>query len=179
MAASRKAKVTHETISEAALLKTIWESKSPVPNQAVFGETFEVGGQSAVGQFLRGETPLGLKAAAGFARGLECTIFDFSPRLAEQARLYGELSGLAGSAGGVASENELERQLLLFFRQLPEDKKDMLIAMANGWANMANPEKTKARVADPFPNAPPPGSNAVAPRPSKQPKAKGRVDADH
>lgn len=69
---------------ESRLLSTIWYG-TPAKDrgsQAVFGEKLEIGNQSAVGQFLRGESPLSLKAAKGFARGLGCKISDFSPRLA-------------------------------------------------------------------------------------------------
>lgn len=80
----RRAKVTQETKDEAAKLAALWATKSH-PSQAEFGETYGIGNQSAVGQFLRGETPLSLKAARGFAIGLACRIDDFSPRLAQEA----------------------------------------------------------------------------------------------
>ena len=79
----RKAKVTAENKEEARRLAKLWEEKKH-HTQAVFGETYGVGNQSAVGQFLRGEVPLSMKAAAGFAKGLGCEISDFSPRLARQ-----------------------------------------------------------------------------------------------
>ena len=70
---------------EAKRLKEIWDGAdvSVRGTQADFGDAYSIGNQSAVGQFLRGETPLSLKAAKGFARGLSCKIADFSPRLAE------------------------------------------------------------------------------------------------
>jgi len=43
---------------------------------------YQIGSQSAVTSFLNGHTPLSLKAARGFAKGLNCLISDFSPRLA-------------------------------------------------------------------------------------------------
>lgn len=72
---------------EAQQLFQIWK-RTPANlrgTQAVFGELHEIGTQGAVGQFLRGETPLSLKAARGFAAGLKCEIADFSPRLAAEA----------------------------------------------------------------------------------------------
>lgn len=80
----RKAIVTDEHRQEAAKLKAIW-LRAPRPEQGAFGETYEIGGQSAVSNFLRGDSPLSLKAARGFARGLGCEIADFSPRLAAEA----------------------------------------------------------------------------------------------
>jgi hypothetical protein len=79
---NKKAKVTPETVAEAQALSELWNSRSH-PSQAVFGETFEIGNQSAVGQFLRGDIPLSPKAAFGFAKGLSCSVADFSPRIAK------------------------------------------------------------------------------------------------
>jgi transcriptional regulator with XRE-family HTH domain len=81
---SRRAKVTPETKEEARRLSELWATRAH-PSQAEFGETYGVGNQSAVGQFLRGDTPLSLKAARGFAEGLGVRIEDFSPRLAAEA----------------------------------------------------------------------------------------------
>ena len=78
----RKAKITPETVAESVQLKEIWERTGNLPSQAVFGEVNGIGGQSAVNSFLNGKTPLSLKAARGFAKGLGCNIADFSPRLA-------------------------------------------------------------------------------------------------
>ncbi len=70
---------------ESRLLSALWHDmpEKDRGSQAVFGEKQEIGNQSAVGQFLRGESPLSLKAAKGFAKGLGCKVSDFSPRLAE------------------------------------------------------------------------------------------------
>jgi hypothetical protein len=82
--ASRKAKITAEHRNEARLLKAIWDAQ-PHDSQAEFGEKYEIGNQSAVGQFLRADAPLSMKAARGFAKGLGCQISAFSPRLATLA----------------------------------------------------------------------------------------------
>lgn len=81
----RKAKITPETKAESARLRAIWEASEYKLSQAAFGERYAIGSQPAVGFFLNGQTPLSLKAAQGFARGLRCEIKDFSPRLAVQA----------------------------------------------------------------------------------------------
>lgn len=80
--ASKKARVTEEHLAEAARLRSLWEKSNHGLSQQVFGEKFGIGNQSAVGQFLRGQTPLSMKAAVGFARGLHCNLTDISPRLA-------------------------------------------------------------------------------------------------
>jgi len=78
----RKAKITPVHSGEAARLRHIWEETANKPSQAAFGEQYDIGTQPAVGFFLNGKTPLSLKAARGFATGLNCSIEDFSPRLA-------------------------------------------------------------------------------------------------
>ena len=77
---------------EAARLRAIWDATPNRPSQAEFGEKFDVGGQSAVNNFLRGASPLSLKAAAGFARGLGVPISQFSTRLADQANALTEIT---------------------------------------------------------------------------------------
>ncbi len=81
---SKKAKITDLHLQEAKKLRLLWDKKKPT-TQAVFGETYDIGNQAAVGNFLAGRSALSLKAAAGFARGLGCAIGDFSPRLAAMA----------------------------------------------------------------------------------------------
>lgn len=71
---------------EARQLRAIWDANPQGrPGQAQFGEIFDIGGQSAVANFLSGRSPLSLKAALGFARGLRLRLQDFSPRLAKEA----------------------------------------------------------------------------------------------
>lgn len=91
--AIRKVKITPETQEESLRLRAIWDGAQGRPNQAAFGEMYDIGNQSAVGQFLRGETPISLKAAVGFAKGLGCEIQDFSPRLAKLAHEASQVLG--------------------------------------------------------------------------------------
>lgn len=81
---NRKARVTDEHLAEASKLRALWDAADHGLSQQVFGEKFGIGNQSAVGQFLRGQTPLSMKAAVGFAKGLNCNLADFSPRLSLQ-----------------------------------------------------------------------------------------------
>ncbi len=103
---NKKAKITPETLEEAKALRAIWDN-SEHPSQAEFGERYNIGNQSAVGQFLRGAVPLSMNAAQGFALGLGCAISDFSPRL---AKIAGGIAALVDekyfntiSPGGIAS----------------------------------------------------------------------------
>ena len=85
---TRRGKVTDENREESRLLKEIWDNtyedrkKSKLHTQGAFGAEYEIGGQAVVGFFLNGHTAISLKAAKGFAKGLNCLISDFSPRLA-------------------------------------------------------------------------------------------------
>ncbi len=84
----KRGKVTDEHREEARLLKAIWDSTyeerkaSGLHAQGAFGSEYSIGGQAVVGFFLSGHTALSLKAARGFAKGLNCRISDFSQRLA-------------------------------------------------------------------------------------------------
>lgn len=114
---SRRAKVTPETLEEARKLRELWDTRSH-PSQAVFGEMYGIGNQSAVSQFLRGQAPLSLKAANGFAQGLDCRIEDFSPRLAAEA------SSIAGMvAGGDAQVADVASQIAA----LPVKQRDWVL----------------------------------------------------
>lgn len=99
---TRKAKITPEMKEEAQRLRKLWDERSH-PGQAEFGEKYGIGNQSAVGQFLRGETPISLKAARGFAQGLGCTIEEFSPRLAQEAAALANLAPAGSLSPQVAS----------------------------------------------------------------------------
>lgn len=136
----RKAKVTEEHRQEAALLNQLWETRSH-PSQAVFGEQYEVGSQSAVGQFLRGDTPLSLKAAAGFASGLNCKISEFSPRLAAQALAYAELSGLSENKPDITELSKPETQLVLMFREMTQSRRNEILKFALALHQSPNEEK--------------------------------------
>ena len=86
-ASDKRGKVTQLHKVEAARLLKIWLQEKPrlaaagYGTQEAFGSKFKIGNQSAVGFFLNGKSALSLKAAIGFANGLQCDIKDFSPRL--------------------------------------------------------------------------------------------------
>lgn len=62
-------------------LKRLYEERVQM-SQAEFGAAFGLGTQGMVWQYLNGYTPLNYDAAAKFAKGLRCTISDFSPEMA-------------------------------------------------------------------------------------------------
>lgn len=78
--------LTDENRAESARLKSLYGAAPHNMTQAAFGEAYGIGNQGAVWQCLNARgMPISLKAAQGFARGLNCQISDFSPRLAALA----------------------------------------------------------------------------------------------
>lgn len=63
-------------------LKRLYEERVKI-SQEEFGKTYGIGSQSMVAQYLTGKRPLNIEAAAKFARGLACTIYDISPGMAD------------------------------------------------------------------------------------------------
>jgi hypothetical protein len=136
--ANRQGKVTSENREEAARLKAIWgktyeERKlSGVHTQAAFGTTFGIGNQAAVGFFLNGTTALSKKAARGFAKGLKCSIADFSPRLAAEIdALAGQLDEREDSDPVVPealSESAVVEGLADFLAKMPVERHQEFLA---------------------------------------------------
>lgn len=79
---SKKPKIEPIHIEEAAKLRTLFEERAAM-SQMRFGEENNLGSQGNVWQYLNARSPLNLEAALKFARGLGCSVSDFSPRLAE------------------------------------------------------------------------------------------------
>lgn len=137
---SKQGKVTDEHRAEAARLREIWATQKHRlqtlghGTQELFGEKFGIGNQSAVGFFLNGKTALSLKAALGFANGLNCQVADFSPRLATLLPKAGEKL----SPNGLSDE---EARLIQLLRGLnSEVARGKVYAYAEGLAAVAAPE---------------------------------------
>lgn len=80
MAAGRKA-LERWQVEDAKRLLGLFEAKAKMSQQK-FGETYDIGSQGAVWQYLHGRIPLNLKNAMRFARGLHCGLEEISPTLA-------------------------------------------------------------------------------------------------
>ena len=81
----RRAKIEPIHLEEAAKLRAIYErvnSGQKKLSQLAFGQQFDIGTQGMVWQSLNGKSALNIDAALKFARGLQCEVADFSPRLA-------------------------------------------------------------------------------------------------
>lgn len=88
---TRRGRVKPEHVDEAKRLRAIYDQE-PRGTQAEFGEKWDIGNQSAVGNMLNGKQAISLLAGAKFAKALNCSIADFSPRLAVQAAEIGSLA---------------------------------------------------------------------------------------
>lgn len=65
-------------------LKRLYEERVPEGmTQKAFGAAYGIGTQSMVAQYITGIKPLNYDAAAKFAKGLRCTIYDISPEMAD------------------------------------------------------------------------------------------------
>ncbi|MDR2241086.1 MAG: helix-turn-helix transcriptional regulator [Zoogloeaceae bacterium] len=82
--AKKQAELEDWQKEDAKRLKLIFKNSGFT--QLEFGNEFEIGNQSMVGQYLNGIRPLNLTVAGKFAKGLGCKIEKFSPRLAAQIR---------------------------------------------------------------------------------------------
>lgn len=134
----RKAKVTPETKAEAARLKEIWFAQKERLSQVVFGETYQIGSQSAVTSFLNGHTPLSLKAAKGFAKGLGCPISAFSARLAT------EVDEASAANHGARTNTDRTWPFLTvtqtqYFEVLTQTQRDILEATASSFVGTREP----------------------------------------
>lgn len=83
---SKQGTLTLENLEESKRLKALYLSASHGLSQENFGQKYGIGNQGAVWQCLNGKgMPISLKAARGFAEGLQVDIEAFSPRLAAEA----------------------------------------------------------------------------------------------
>ena len=68
-------------------LRVLYDQRVPTGmSQEKFGETYGIGSQQMVWQYLSGKRPLNFEAAAKFAKGLRCTIAEISPELARKIK---------------------------------------------------------------------------------------------
>lgn len=82
MAKSKSSKIEPVHVAEAERLKALFAERTTLSQQK-FGTDFDIGTQGMVWQFLNARSPLHLEVAIKFARGLQCAVRDFSPRLAD------------------------------------------------------------------------------------------------
>ena len=126
----KRGTVTQEHREEASRLLAIWSRLKPKlkergwGTQEKFGQQFGIGNQAAVASFLNARTALSLKAAAGFARGLDCKIADFSPRLAavlneQPASVDADGRPLTSSSHAVTTVGGLVRELAHLLDAIP------------------------------------------------------------
>lgn len=140
----RKAKLEDWQKEDAARLKDLFAKSKK--SQAEFGDDHGIGTQGAVWQYLNAVIPLNLDAALKFADGLDVSISDFSPRLADalQPLLDKELE--RRYAKTPYAKNTDQAGLLKCMEQLPIEKQHDLFKMGSALAepNGSEEEKQKA-----------------------------------
>lgn len=113
----KRGSVTDLNREESRKLRALWDARKKRMTQAEFGQTYGIGSQAAVGHFLNGHAAISLKAAKGFAMGLDCEISDFSERLANEAASLGQVSG-SGTATDLMTLSRPEMHLIMIYRRL-------------------------------------------------------------
>ena len=122
-----------EFIKEAERLRAIFEARKREFDfsQESFAQENDLNSQQVVYQYLSGRIALNLIAAARFAKGLLCSISDFSPRLAKELESMGLVQrGTSYARPTVIDElsprSPRETRLLLFYRDLGKEGKALL-----------------------------------------------------
>lgn len=105
--------MTEENREESRRLRAIWDGRENRMSQAEFGQAYDIGSQAAVGHFLNGHAAISMKAAKGFARGLNCEIADFSERLSAEAADLRDLSGASTQPSATPVSVPASRQELM------------------------------------------------------------------
>lgn len=90
--------LTTEQVADASRLKALYMATPHGLSQAEFGARHEIGSQAMVWQYLNAHTALNVRAASGFASGLNCRVSDFSQNLAH------EIEGLAQSQSNIDTD---------------------------------------------------------------------------
>lgn len=132
---AKDALLTDEHRQESAKLKELYLNAKHGLSQAAFGQLYDIGNQGTVWQCLNAKgMPISLKAARGFAKGLNCSIEDFSPRLAATAKDVGHYAGPSADRSPMQvpvsvreQEQTLENALELLAKallSLPESQRD-------------------------------------------------------
>jgi SOS-response transcriptional repressor LexA len=70
-------------LEDAARLRALFGARAKM-SQEKFGQTYSIGTQGAVWQYLEGRIPLNIAVALKFAEGLGCKVDEISPTLASQ-----------------------------------------------------------------------------------------------
>lgn len=111
MDTSTRKPIDTEAAEDAARLKALFKTHTKL-SQMEFGQIYEIGTQGAVWQYLNGVTPLNLSAAIKFARGLGCSVGEFSPRLAAELSASGEVDPVRKVINALSED---DRQMVVDF----------------------------------------------------------------
>lgn len=102
-------RLTDEEREECAQLKKLFAARAGM-SQKAFASAYGLGNQSNVSHYLNAHQPITLEAATRFAKGLEVSVEEFSPRLARMARSMANAASIPSGEnrqGNVASSQSL------------------------------------------------------------------------
>jgi hypothetical protein len=102
---------------DAARLKALFKKHTKL-SQMQFGLTYDIGSQSAVGQYVNGLRPLNVAVAVKFARGLCVSVSAFSPTLARELAGADAMDPIGEVVGALPEDGQ--RQALDFLQYLWE-----------------------------------------------------------
>lgn len=121
MATKPRKKVEPWQQEDADRLRHLWDTRSDTKlSQADAAAKWGIGTQPVLWQYLKGWIPLNMEVAPKFARGLNCTIADFSPRIA------GRIVSAAHLAGREITTREGE--IFEYVMRLTSDQQDEILA---------------------------------------------------
>lgn len=131
MLPSKKSKIEPVHVEEAGKLKALFDERNKL-SQLAFGQRFEIGSQGMVWQYLNAKAPLNLDAALKFARALDCSVAEFSPRLASALGAPASQGRENGGEKDSPSSRHLSnidrhQKLILLFEALTTERQDQLI----------------------------------------------------
>lgn len=140
---ARRAKITDEHRAEATKLREIFVEAQAAAKKAgnpftqqQFAEDYGFGSQSLLWQYLYARIPLNLKTAFAFARGLNCRVVDFSPRLAAM----GPDHQAASPPMSVQYVSAPEVSFLAMYRALKQPHRAQVLALTRKLYLLDNPQ---------------------------------------
>ena len=98
---SKKRQLTPEELQECSALNAIYKAKKKelgITQERIAIEGLKAGSQSAASHYLTGRNALNVEAAAVFSKYLQCSVADFSPRLATEIATMARRVNIASHA---------------------------------------------------------------------------------
>lgn len=107
-------------------------------SRAAFARTYKLPdgkklNETMINQHVKGDRPISLEYAQAYALGFGLSLKEVSPSNYKRINVIDH-----------KIDNELERQLLMFFREMTEDHRDDLLAFASNLHNIDSPNNVQS-----------------------------------